>query len=224
TRTIPRTRAPRRRATRQWAISWATTEAKSAAIHTSPVATALLPPLQSTATTKTTNSQKVQWRRMGIPATRPIGRLCPWPATGVCGPVELLLLPSLPPRGPSSPAVTTSTVLLCGRTGQGRTSRDRSRPSQPAIASPSAQRRVHQHRGPVHPVVCQVGERPVGLVERVGRGCHPQGDAGCVLEEFAAVRTGVGRHAAQRPLLEQMLLIVEHRDVRQVDTGAGQGA
>ena len=67
--------------------------------------------------------------------------------------------------------------------------------------------------GALDPIAGQVGQRPVGGVERVrGRG-HPDADAGGDGQEVLAVVPGVGRDAADLALLEQVALVVERRDV-----------
>src|SRR5690348_7135980 len=43
-------------------------------------------------------------------------------------------------------------------------------------------------------------------------------------EKLPPVGTGIGRHAAQRPFLEKVALVVERWDVGEVDAGDRQGA
>src|SRR5262249_56737497 len=63
-----------------------------------------------------------------------------------------------------------------------------------------------------------------GAVEGVWVDGDVQVVAGREAEELAGVLPGVGGDAAQLPLLEQVLLVVERRDVGQVDTRDRQGA
>src|SRR5207302_11510100 len=63
-----------------------------------------------------------------------------------------------------------------------------------------------------------------GGVQRVGVDGHRQLVFGGEGEEVAGVLPGVGGDAAQLPLLEQVLFVVERRDVGQVDARDRQGA
>jgi hypothetical protein len=81
-----------------------------------------------------------------------------------------------------------------------------------------------QHGGTVDPVVGQVHQRLVDLVEAIGLGGDLDRDPSRQIQELAAVLTGVGGDADQRSLLEEMLLIVQSRYVAQIDAGHGQGA
>jgi hypothetical protein len=72
--------------------------------------------------------------------------------------------------------------------------------------------------------VRQVPQRLVGLVEAIPRRGHLHADAGRSSQDLPSVVAGVGRHAAQHTLLEQVLLVVERWDVGQVDARHRQRA
>ena len=77
---------------------------------------------------------------------------------------------------------------------------------------------------PVSAVVGQIDERDIGLVERVRRRANRDAEPGGQLEEVVAVGPRVRRDTAELPLLEQVAVVVERRDLREVDAGEGQGA
>src|SRR5579871_5342408 len=81
-----------------------------------------------------------------------------------------------------------------------------------------------QYASPVDPVPCQGGQGLAGLFGGVRRGADLDGQPLCQREELGGVTTGVGRDAAQGPFLEQVLLVVERRDIGQVDARDGAGA
>ena len=72
--------------------------------------------------------------------------------------------------------------------------------------------------------LAEVVERFVGLFESIYLDLSLDWDCRGQPQELLAVRPGVGRDRPQLPLLEQMPLVVEHRDVRQVDAGDRQRA
>ena len=74
------------------------------------------------------------------------------------------------------------------------------------IRATSARR--NEHRGSGQLVVGKVGERSVGLVERVRHDGGPNRDLRGERKQFLAVASGVRGDAAQLPLLEQMGLIL----------------
>ncbi len=59
-------------------------------------------------------------------------------------------------------------------------------------------------------------------VHGVGRGRDAQVDAGRLGQELLPVLPGVGRDTLQRPLLEEMVLVIEDRDVAEMDARDGQ--
>src|SRR5580692_11162747 len=81
----------------------------------------------------------------------------------------------------------------------------------------------YQYARPVDPVSGQVSQRAVGLVEAVRSSGDLNRQPLCQGEELGGVATGVGRDAAQIPLLEQVLVVVERRDIGQVDARDGTG-
>ena len=68
-----------------------------------------------------------------------------------------------------------------------------------------------QDGGAVDPVVGQVAQRLVGPGHRVGVAETRMPMPGRLGQELLAVAAGVGRHAAQRPLLEEVVLVVQRR-------------
>ena len=78
--------------------------------------------------------------------------------------------------------------------------------------------------GAVEAARLEVGQGPVGGVERVLMGGDRQPVRGGERQELAGVRPGVGGDAAQLALLEQVPLVGQRRDVGQVDPGDGEGA
>src|SRR5262249_7221331 len=81
-----------------------------------------------------------------------------------------------------------------------------------------------QNGGAAHPAAGQVGQRLVSLVEGVGGGGDLDPETLGQGEEVGGVAPGVGRDAAQRPLLEQVAGVVQGRDVGQVDARDRQRA
>jgi hypothetical protein len=81
-----------------------------------------------------------------------------------------------------------------------------------------------QHGGAVEGAGLQVAQGLVRTLQRV----RVHGDGQLVLrreaEELAGVRSGVGGDAAQLALLEQVLFVVQRRDVGQVNARDGQAA
>jgi hypothetical protein len=77
---------------------------------------------------------------------------------------------------------------------------------------------------PGETVVGQVVERLVGLVEGVGGGGDLDRHRGGEVQELLAVPAGVGGHAADGALEVEVLLVVERRDVAQMDAGDGERA
>jgi hypothetical protein len=76
-----------------------------------------------------------------------------------------------------------------------------------------------QDGGPVDPVGREVAQRVVGAVERVGRGDHTDGDAGCDREELFAVAAGVGGDTDDVAFAEEVPLVGQARDVGERDPG-----
>src|SRR5579875_786374 len=81
-----------------------------------------------------------------------------------------------------------------------------------------------KHGGAVDAAGLQVGQGAGGLVERVGGGGHLELEALGQGQELLGVATGVGGDAAQVALLEQVLFVVQGRDVGQVDARHRQRA
>ena len=119
----------------------------------------------------------------GDPSNPTDRRLCPWPATGVCGPFRLGLAfhPGTlgivavghrsrlfdPARHGPGPKVTSSgchadvTPVLTDD-------------SSVLVGIPSSAGTVDQHGSSIHPVVGQVVERLIGLLQSIGHSGYPQ--------------------------------------------------
>jgi hypothetical protein len=64
----------------------------------------------------------------------------------------------------------------------------------------------------------------IGLFQREDGGLGAEGDLGGEGEELAAVGAGVGGDAAEVLLVEEVPLVVQRRDLGDVDAGQGEGA
>src|SRR6478735_7319312 len=93
-----------------------------------------------------------------------------------------------------------------------------------ALAADDQETLRDEHGGAVEAAGFQVALCLVRVVERVRVHGDLQLVAGGEAEELTGVLPGVGGDAAQLPLLEQVLFVVERRDVGQVDACYGQGA
>ena len=62
------------------------------------------------------------------------------------------------------------------------------------------------------------------FVEPEALGAGADGDGGGFAEQIQAVLPGVGGHAADRPLLKEVAVVVERRNRRHMNAGQGQGA
>ena len=88
-----------------------------------------------------------------------------------------------------------------------------------------AWRSVHtQHGSPRDPVVRKVRERIIGPFERVGTDGRTHAEPWCERQQLLTVTARVGGHAAQLALGEEVRLVVERRDLREVDAGDGEDA
>ena len=82
----------------------------------------------------------------------------------------------------------------------------------------------HQYRRPSHPPLDEIGQRAVRGVERIRRRAQLDSVFPGEGEELARVVAGVGGDRTQRALLEQVPLIVQRRDVGEVDARERQRA
>ena len=81
-----------------------------------------------------------------------------------------------------------------------------------------------EHGGAVDPSVFQIEQGAVGFFHGIEAGPCPDGYLLCQLDQRAPVASGVGRHASQRSLLEQVAQVIETGNRAQVDPGDGQDA
>src|ERR1700723_4697639 len=88
-----------------------------------------------------------------------------------------------------------------------------------------AERSSHQqHGGAGDAAGAEIRKRAISLTQRVFRRGHLDVMLGCEVKEGPRVGAGVRRHRAQLALLEKVTLVVEHRNVAQVDSGDRQRA
>src|SRR5262245_53443235 len=82
---------------------------------------------------------------------------------------------------------------------------------------PPASTRRDEHRGSGESVVSEIGKRAVGVLERIGHDGWSNGDLRRQGEQFLAVASCVRCDTAQLTLFEQMRLVLQSRNVAQVD-------
>ncbi len=73
------------------------------------------------------------------------------------------------------------------------------------------------------PILLEIEERFVRMLERVRHGVRHERDLDGEPQQGIAIGTRVGRDALQRPLLEEVALVVERWDLREMDARDSQG-
>lgn len=97
------------------------------------------------------------------------------------------------------------------------------------LHAPSAKRDrltllVNENCSAVDPIFSQIDQSRVGIVEGVGSRRDLDPDPGGDFEERPPVGPRVCCHAAESPFFEEMTVVIQRRNVAQIDPGDGKGA